>query len=96
MAAKGFSAHCQTGRGKVAADPARPLRLLPMSTLPYAGAETEPELPEPEPNADALALHRAMIENDMLRAANKRLESTLRIVGKALAPYIRELNGDQR
>ena len=45
---------------------------------------------------DALALHRAMTENEMLRAANKRMEAALRTAGRVLEPYFRTINGGQR
>ena len=61
-------------------------RLLPMRTLQWA--EDDPEPPAP-PSEDALALHRVMAENELLRDANKRLEAALRAAGRVLEPYIR-------
>ena len=56
-----------------------------------------PDAPEPEPpSEDALALHRAMTENEMLRNANKRLEASLRAAYRVLEPYFRTINGGQR
>ena len=45
---------------------------------------------------DALALHRALTENEMLRSANRRLTAALRAAGKVLEPYVHAVNGDWR
>ena len=97
MAAKGFSAHCQTGRGKVAADPARLLRnhgCSPMRTLHWPD---DPEPPEPDPATLLEDENRRLRETVLeLEGAMRNMEGVIRCAGRVLLPYIRAANGGQR